>query len=166
MYDTPQYLKTPPNGVVRKGAHVSQSDYGLPWLPVPPRMQQSRGRTPHALLVQNPAYGSVGKGLAVGAGVAGLAGLVLLPGLLIYPWIIKQFKPEWGYGKRVAAGLAIGYATTFIKDVFTPPEVKLAQAEAREQERIRRQQERAAEVEERARDWERQVAASYARAAQ
>lgn len=39
--------------------------------------------------------------------VAGL--LVGVPTLLVAPWIVKQFKPEWSYGKRVATGMAASF---------------------------------------------------------
>ncbi len=143
MYETPSYLRTPPNGAVRKGAYaanplpvdrmstaLARQTQAAKGYTLRPAMPRHIGMRPHAGLIQNPAYGNVGAGLAVGAGVLGLVGLVLLPGFVIYPWIIKQFKPKWGYGKRVATGLAIGYGTKLIKDVLTPAEVKLAREQA------------------------------------
>ena len=124
MYESPSYLKTPPNGVVRKGAIARP-------LAISSGAVNAFAPPVRSNFHHNPAYGGVSAGLAVGAGMAGLVGLVLLPSLLLYPWIIKQFKPKWGYGKRVAAGLAIGYGTTLVKDVLTPAEVKLAREEAR-----------------------------------
>ena len=57
--------------------------------------------------------------LALGVGVPVILGIILLPSLVIYPWIIGYFKPEWSYGKRVAAGLAgsiaVGAVTGVVK---------------------------------------------------
>jgi hypothetical protein len=46
---------------------------------------------------------------------AGVVGLLVLPTFVIYPWAIKQFKPEWSYGQRVAAGMGISMVFGAIK---------------------------------------------------
>lgn len=43
-------------------------------------------------------------GIGAGVGLIILGFLVVGP-LVVYPWVIKAFKPEWSYGRRVAAGL-------------------------------------------------------------
>ena len=63
---------------------------------------------PHTALKTRPvAYGAANPAAVAGAAVAipVILGIVLLPSLVIYPWIVKQFKPEWAYGKRFATGL-------------------------------------------------------------
>ena len=50
------------------------------------------------------ALGGVGVGLGLGLG---LVGLILVGPLVITPWIVKAFKPEWSYGRRVAAGFGV-----------------------------------------------------------
>ena len=47
--------------------------------------------------------------LQSGGGLAVLAGLLLLGPFMITPWIVKQFKPEWSYGKRVATGFVVSF---------------------------------------------------------
>lgn len=46
-------------------------------------------------------------GLGVGAGL--LIGILALPTFVITPWIVKQFKPEWSYGKRLATGFVVNF---------------------------------------------------------
>jgi hypothetical protein len=48
-------------------------------------------------------------GAALGLGIAGVAGLILVGPFMITPWIVKQFKPEWPYGKRVATGFVVSF---------------------------------------------------------
>ena len=48
-------------------------------------------------------------GAALGLGIAGVAGLILVGPFVITPWIVKQFKPEWPYGKRVATGFVVSF---------------------------------------------------------
>ncbi len=47
--------------------------------------------------------------LQSGGGLAVLAGLLILGPFMITPWIVKQFKPEWSYGKRVATGFVVSF---------------------------------------------------------
>jgi hypothetical protein len=59
-----------------------------------------------ALKTRPVAYGAVNPSVVAGAiAIPVILGVVLLPSLVIYPWIVKQFKPEWAYGKRFATGL-------------------------------------------------------------
>lgn len=46
-------------------------------------------------------------------GAAVVVGFVMLPTFVVEPWIVKQFKPEWSYGKRVAASMAFNVVTGF-----------------------------------------------------
>lgn len=54
------------------------------------------------------SYGLTGAGkvaaLAGGAGL--LVGILVVPTFVVGPWIVKAFKPEWSYGRRLAASLA------------------------------------------------------------
>ena len=49
-------------------------------------------------------------GTALGLGI--LAGIIILPGFVITPWVVKQFKPEWSYGKRLATGMVVSFGAT------------------------------------------------------
>ena len=53
-------------------------------------------------------YAGVGTGIAVGGAAVALVALVAAPTFLIGPWIVKAFKPEWSYGRRLGASLAFG----------------------------------------------------------
>lgn len=48
-------------------------------------------------------------GFGLGA-VALIGGLVIVGPFVIAPWIIKQFEPDWSYGKRVATGFVASFA--------------------------------------------------------
>ena len=51
-------------------------------------------------------------------GVAGIAAVAALAGVgvfVINPWIVKAFKPEWSYGRRLAASFGV----TFIAGTLT-----------------------------------------------
>lgn len=41
--------------------------------------------------------------------IALVGGLLLLGPFVVTPWIVKQFKPEWSYGKRVATGFVVSF---------------------------------------------------------
>lgn len=41
--------------------------------------------------------------------IALVGGLLLLGPFVVTPWIVKQFKPEWHYGKRVATGFVVSF---------------------------------------------------------
>ena len=43
------------------------------------------------------------------SGLVVAALLVGVPTLVVAPWVVKQFKPEWSYGKRVATGMAASF---------------------------------------------------------
>lgn len=55
-------------------------------------------------------YGGAGSAAGAAVAIPVILGIVLLPSLVVYPWIVKQFAPEWGYGKRVATGLVFNIA--------------------------------------------------------
>lgn len=51
-------------------------------------------------------------------GIAGIAAVAALAGVgvfVINPWIVKAFKPEWSYGRRLAASFGV----TFIAGTLT-----------------------------------------------
>lgn len=37
----------------------------------------------------------------------GAAALIALPTFILGPWAVKQFKPDWKYGKRLIASAAV-----------------------------------------------------------
>lgn len=68
-----------------------------------------------------PYYGAdAPSALQAAGGVATiglLIGVLALPTFVITPWIIKQFKPEWTYGKRLATTFVIGFGLTAITTI-------------------------------------------------
>jgi hypothetical protein len=46
-----------------------------------------------------------------GVPVGILLASTLLTDLVLFPGILKAFKPEWSYGRRVAAGVGVTVAT-------------------------------------------------------
>ena len=54
------------------------------------------------------AYGMTGamKAAAAVGGVGLVVGLIAVPTLVVGPWIVKSVKPEWSYGRRLAASFA------------------------------------------------------------
>ncbi len=70
-----------------------------------------------------PYYGAdAPSALQAAGGVAAiglLLGLILLPTFVIAPWLIKQVKPEWSYGKRLATTVIIGFGLTTITTITT-----------------------------------------------
>jgi hypothetical protein len=57
----------------------------------------------------SPPQSGVGGG-AWALGAAGLVGLAVVPTLVIYPFVIKAFKPELSYWRRVGIGMGITFA--------------------------------------------------------
>lgn len=55
-------------------------------------------------------YGGAASAAGAAVAIPVILGIVLLPSLVVYPWIVKQFAPEWSYGKRVATGLVFNIA--------------------------------------------------------
>ena len=43
-----------------------------------------------------------------GVGIAAIVALGAVQVFAINPWIVKAFKPEWSYGRRLGASLAFG----------------------------------------------------------
>jgi hypothetical protein len=81
---------------------------------------------PPSITYIGPPTGEEKSGLAgglagVGTGllVAGILTLVVLPTFVVTPWIVKAFKPEWPYERRLVAGLAgtltLGAVTSVIR---------------------------------------------------
>jgi len=62
-------------------------------------------------------------GIALG-GTAILA-LILLPTFFVGPWAVKQFKPEWGYGKRLVTSMLVGTGIGLVRAVVAPREKPL-----------------------------------------
>lgn len=56
-------------------------------------------------------------------GAAGV-GVVLLIAttwtFVVGPWAVKQFKPEWGYGKRLVTSFLAGTLINFARQAITP----------------------------------------------
>ena len=40
-------------------------------------------------------------------GIPVIIGILTVPTFVINPWIVKAFKPEWSYWRRVGAGMGI-----------------------------------------------------------
>lgn len=70
---------------------------------------------PGQALVFAPSHLSEGvvakknSGLALAAIGLPVLGLFLVMPLAVVPWVVKQFKPEWSYGKRVATGFVVSF---------------------------------------------------------
>lgn len=54
--------------------------------------------------------------------IGGIALVALLP-FVVGPWAVKQFKPEWGYGKRLVTSVMVSIGIGIIRTVAakTPP---------------------------------------------
>ena len=70
-----------------------------------------------------PNQGLRTAGMALG-GTAILA-LILLPTFFVGPWAVKQFKPEWGYGKRLVTSMLVGTGIGLVRAVVAPREKPL-----------------------------------------
>ena len=46
-------------------------------------------------------------GIGALARKAGMLALIVVPTFVAGPWAVKQFKPEWKYGKRLIASAAV-----------------------------------------------------------
>jgi hypothetical protein len=46
-----------------------------------------------------------------------IAGLFLVGPFVVTPWIVKQFKPEWSYGKRVATGFVVSFGVGALTNI-------------------------------------------------
>lgn len=72
-----------------------------------------------------PSYGQAPESLIsasqAGVGLAVVAGFLVLGPLVVWPFIIKGFKPELSYGRRVGIGLGISLglsaATALVKSM-------------------------------------------------
>lgn len=63
----------------------------------------------HAAPVQQ--YAGVAGGIAVAGGVGLIFALAAVPIFVVAPFIVKAFKPEWSYGRRLGASLAFSAVT-------------------------------------------------------
>jgi hypothetical protein len=53
---------------------------------------------------------------AVVGAVGLVVGLVAVPIFVVGPWMVKAFKPEWSYGRRLGASFAVSFlAGTLVK---------------------------------------------------
>lgn len=62
-------------------------------------------------------YGAAVPEVSPGAQLAVLGliiGVAAIPTFLITPWIVKQFKPEWSYGKRLATGVVVTFGVSSV----------------------------------------------------
>jgi len=68
-----------------------------------------------------PSYGQAPESLIsagqAGVGLAVVAGFLVLGPLVVYPFIIKGFKPELSYGRRVGIGLGISIGLAAVTSV-------------------------------------------------
>ena len=55
--------------------------------------------------------------VALAAVALPIVGLLLVIPLGVAPWVIKQFKPEWSYGKRVATGFVVSFGIGAVKQI-------------------------------------------------
>lgn len=55
-----------------------------------------------------PSYGAMdgAKAMLAAGGIGLTIGLIAVPTLVVGPWMVKAFKPEWSYGRRLAASFA------------------------------------------------------------
>lgn len=74
--------------------------------PVQSNPDQAWPGAPTATPVPDQKPSALGIGLTAG-GLALLGGILLFPTFVVTPWIIKQFKPEWPYTKRLATGFVV-----------------------------------------------------------
>jgi hypothetical protein len=53
-------------------------------------------------------YGAMdaAKAMLAAGGIGLTIGLIAVPTLVVGPWMVKAFKPEWSYGRRLAASFA------------------------------------------------------------
>ena len=66
-----------------------------------------------------PAYNGAAGALGIGLGVGAVVGLIMLPTFVVGPFIVKAFKPEWSYGRRLGASLAFGAGVAAIRGIVT-----------------------------------------------
>jgi len=55
------------------------------------------------------SYGGVGAAAGAIGGIGLVIGLLALPTFVVGPWIVKAFKPEWSYGRRLGASFAVTF---------------------------------------------------------
>lgn len=55
--------------------------------------------------------------LGVGLGVGAIAAIIAVPTFVVGPFVVKAFKPEWSYGRRLAASMAFGVGVGAIRGI-------------------------------------------------
>jgi hypothetical protein len=55
------------------------------------------------------SYAGAGTTAAILGGAGLVIGLLALPTFVIGPWMVKAFKPEWSYGRRLGASFAVSF---------------------------------------------------------
>jgi hypothetical protein len=78
----------------------SRYSYGTTVLPEPPMI------APKA----DDKKDDKGMGWLLALGVPAVLGIVVLPTFVVGPYIVKAFKPEWSYGRRLGASLGVSFA--------------------------------------------------------
>lgn len=64
-----------------------------------------------------PAYDGAVQTLGVGLGVGAIVAIIALPTFVVGPFIVKAFKPEWSYGRRLAASMAVGLGIGAVRGI-------------------------------------------------
>jgi hypothetical protein len=54
-------------------------------------------------------YAGTGTNLAIAGGITLFIVAAAVPTLVVGPWIVKAFKPEWSYGRRLAASFGVSF---------------------------------------------------------
>jgi hypothetical protein len=57
-------------------------------------------------------------GAAMAAGAAGLVAILALPAFVVTPWIVKQFRPDFSYGRRVGIGMGIAAGAALLRSAL------------------------------------------------
>lgn len=55
------------------------------------------------------SYAGAGTNVVLGVSAVALVALMAVPTFIVGPWIIKSFKPEWSYGRRLGASFAVSF---------------------------------------------------------
>ena len=58
------------------------------------------------------SYAGAGTNVVLGVSAVALVALMAVPTFIVGPWIIKSFKPEWSYGRRLGASFAVSFAVS------------------------------------------------------
>lgn len=82
--------------------------------PSPGALVANGYRTPSGIWEPEPGEGDLPKGALIAGGGLLVAALVLGP-FVIGPWAVKQFKPDWTYGKRLVTSLLVTSGIGIVK---------------------------------------------------